>query len=256
MENTCVYQVVRTPHGRINVKKECCFSPVTSFSYIWLTSFQIFNNISKEGFNSICSLMLLSSFPFPSLNKAGGRGSLGCSLSDSLTSWSNTPKDQPVLCTNSHVAGEQDARCPLYIWVSLLDCTLRAWIWSGGERALPCTPKATTATSEDQLPSPDYLDSGEGMFLWGYPRLLRLFLMSPSKGMSAPLSVICYLTLPFQTNSEGSIPSTDTHTCPGHGGPLLVVKRMGFLDSGFQGAFEFHLPVKWNKGRGWGRKLT
>lgn len=38
-------------------KNQCYFSSFTSFSHIWLTSFLIFNDISKEDFNLISSLM-------------------------------------------------------------------------------------------------------------------------------------------------------------------------------------------------------
>lgn len=58
-------------------KKNCYFSPIASCSHIWLISFLIFNDISKEDFNPISSSLLPSSFPFLSLNKTGGGRELG-----------------------------------------------------------------------------------------------------------------------------------------------------------------------------------
>lgn len=158
-----VYWAVRTPHGGINVKTECYFSPITSFSYIWLTSSLIFNNISEDS-NTMSSLILFSSFPFPSLHKAEGRRDLGCSLSDFLSAWTNKPKGQPVPCMNNHVAGEKEARCPHCLWMNLLDGTPMLG-FGFGVRAIPCTRKATTGTSEKHPLPADCLHCGGGMIL-------------------------------------------------------------------------------------------
>ena len=163
-----VYWAVRTPHGGININTECYFSPITSFSYIWLTSLLIFNNISEDS-NTMSSLILFSSFPFPSLNKAEGRRDLGCSLCNFLSFWTNKPKGQPVLCMNSHVAGEQEARCPHCLWMNLLDGTPMLGL-GFGVRAIPCTHlEGNNGHLWKTPPTSWLLTLWWGMFLGGSP---------------------------------------------------------------------------------------
>lgn len=180
--------------GEGNIWKQCHFPPVTSFSPIWLTSFLIFNDISKEDFNSLSILLFSSSFPFPGLNKAGG-GSWRISLPNSSLSslMKRTHRSASPLHERPRSWGMRCQPPPASLSESP-GLHPSAWFCSGagGCYTVPCPSQEKTATAKDLHVSPDDVDCGSGVFFGGGPAcsdstaLRRECLLCP---------VICYPSL-------------------------------------------------------------